>query len=97
MKVLVLFMLLMVSAQEQEYRHDKYKDDPHARCMRPEVVEMYGKAHPSMHACSCHQSCAYPGTADQYVLEDPKCELYCTKARCGCHADENICATEVPK
>jgi hypothetical protein len=97
MKVLLVVVLVAagMGAQTPEYRHDKYKDDPHARCMRPEAVEMYGKENPSLHPCTCHETCATQADGTRIPTEDPKCELYCTKQRCGCHVDEEAC--DVPK
>jgi hypothetical protein len=88
--LIVLVALVGLAAQEPEHRDDKYREDPHARCMRPEVVEFYPE-NKSLHACSCHQTCAYEGTENQYVQEDPKCSMYCSSQRCGCHHDENPC------
>jgi hypothetical protein len=96
MKYVALLMTVLVSlaAQEPEHRDDKYQEDPHARCMRPEVVEFY-PANKSLHACSCHQTCILAGTPDAYVAEDSQCSMYCSKQRCGCHSDENVCELTV--
>lgn len=105
MRFLAVFLMVSVLAAQDspdqgEYRHDKYASDPHARCMRPEVVEFYGPDNPSLHACSCHQTCVAPQADEEfepYVREDQACELYCTKARCACHPDESVCPIEVKK
>jgi hypothetical protein len=89
--LVVVIAVLSIAAQEPEHRDDKYKEDPHARCMRPEVVELYGPANGSLHACSCHQICHNPGTEEQWVQEDSACAMYCSAQRCGCHPDSNPC------
>ena len=95
--LLAATLLAQDTPDQGEYRHDKYASDPHARCMRPEVVEFYGPDNPSLHACSCHQTCVNPGEESQYVAEDPTCELFCSKSHCGCHPDESVCPLEVKK
>ena len=100
MKYIVAALLLVMALQDPEPprpRHDQYRDDPHARCMRPEVVKMYGPDDPSMHACECHQTCVTMETGESYVAEDSNCQLYCTKERCGCHTDEDACPAPVPE
>lgn len=96
MRTFLLFATLglTLTAQEPTPRHDKYRDDPHARCMRPEVVAYYGADDPSMHACSCHLVCTLhddnaDGVTDRGEQgETQECELWCTKSRCGCHPDD---------
>lgn len=72
-------------------RHDKYRDDPAARCVIPAVAEYY--QNPSTHACTCPLQCMENRDGDGTLTgtgqaEQPSCELYCTKARCGCHPEE---------
>lgn len=90
--LIILLALVAIAAQEPEHRDDKYKEDPHARCMRPEVVELYGPTNPSLHACSCHQTCIVGDAGESWVQEDSACSMYCSKQRCGCHVDEDVCA-----
>lgn len=95
---LILLVSVVAAAQDPERpRHDKYRDDPHARCMRPEVVEHYGPDNPSLHPCECHQTCVTSDTGEQWVQEDANCQLYCTKERCGCHPDEDACPAPMPE
>lgn len=101
--LLTLLLAAIVMAQEpQERRDDKWKDDPHARCMRPEVVEYYGDNNGSTHACSCHQTCAPVTNEDGAVVgerarEDSSCQMYCSAQRCSCHHDEDACAAPMPE
>jgi hypothetical protein len=88
--LVVLVALLSIAAQEPEHRDDKFKEDPHARCMRPEVVEFYPE-NKSLHACSCHQTCIVGDAGESWVQEDSACSMYCSKQRCNCHPDSNPC------
>lgn len=87
---LIGLLLLGLGLQDQEPpRHDKYRDDPHAYCFfgKPDAA-MPGN--PSAHPCECKQTCIVTDGAP-ITVEDPTCGLYCTKSRCLCHSDEEIC------
>lgn len=84
---LVLFAVA-VSAQDPERpRHDKYRDDPHARCFFG--TEPY-EGQPSMHPCQCQPVC----TEEGHQVEDGRCALYCSADRCLCHVDQDICGMD---
>lgn len=89
MKYLILLLTLAAVVQTEPPRHDQYRDDPKAYCF-------YGKpdtampGNPSAHPCECKRSCIVTG-GGPVTVEDPTCGLYCTKARCLCHADEEVC------
>lgn len=99
MRYLAILLALTVSlvamqddSQPPEHRDDKYMDDPHAVCMRPEVKEYYDKDNPSVHACTCKTVCITQGDGSSFESMSRDCALDCTKTRCGCHPDENACA-----
>jgi hypothetical protein len=46
---------------------------------------------PSAHPCQCHPTCSVDGEGNRQRWEDHTCGLYCTKSRCLCHADEDVC------
>jgi hypothetical protein len=74
-------------------RHDKYRDDPHAACVTPQVAEYY--KNPSLHACTCTLKCEMGAGGYMEQMENPACELWCTKERCGCHPEEPCDAPDV--
>lgn len=84
-------LTVMAHTQDDPPRHDKYRDDPHAYCF----AGIPGSAlSEHAHPCSCRFMCTAPDAADHgYQIEDSTCELYCTKTRCACHADQE-CTTE---
>lgn len=88
--LVLVFVALGFTAQDQEPRHDKFKDDPNARCFYSPEGTPYPD-YPSMHPCACHQTCVTQADGSRLPAEDPKCELYCTKQRCACHVDEDVC------
>lgn len=83
---------------EIEHRDDKYKDDPNARCVIPEVADFY--KNPSTHACTCHTpDCEVTPDGINYWY-DHTCELSCSPKRCACHPDNDTCGApmiEEPK
>lgn len=86
---------------QPEHRDDAYMEDPHARCMRPEVVAYYGNDDPSIHSCTCHLVCvSHDNNSDGVVDysdqgETQTCALYCSKQRCACHPDDPCNRPEV--
>jgi hypothetical protein len=79
--LLVLLGAVSVSAQPPEHRDDKYKDDPHAFCWtQPDRG--------SAHQCSCVMVCGPDTEGNIIQQETASCQLYCSKDRCTCHAEE---------
>jgi len=96
MKYLLIALVLVMQTVEPP-RHDKYKDDDAAICWNPATSGTMGKrreADPHAHKCSCKLMCVI-GSDDRIIdeQEDSTCEMYCTKERCLCHAEE---ACEMP-
>ena len=91
--LLVLLVSGTVLAQDQPARPH---DDPHARCMRPEVIDKFGPTTLHLHPCQCHATCVRPDGGTPYVAEDTSCTLWCRKSACLCEPDSNPCAEEVP-
>lgn len=96
-----LLATIVVAQEPTEHRDDKFQDDPHARCLRPEVVEFYGDNNGSTHPCSCHQTCANSTdengeVVSQHAREDSTCAMYCSSQRCGCHPDSDVCEVPMP-
>lgn len=87
-----LFLIALVGLLAQDPtdtpRHDKYREDPNAHCLKgpPEADD------PSGHQCACKKVCSEPDAEGQSSrLEQTECELYCSIRLCKCFPD-NPCA-----
>lgn len=67
-------------AQDQP-RHDKFSSDPAAFCYP-------GEERGSAHHCTCVMVCGPDATGAPVQMETTTCQLYCSKERCTCHAEE---------
>ena len=87
-----LVLILLGAALQGQRPHD----DPHARCMRPEVIKKFGPTDLHLHPCACHRTCVTPpeGEGQPYVAEDHSCTLWCRMAACLCEPDSNPCTKE---
>lgn len=95
----VLLLAGFLHAQEVD------KENPNARCMRPDVIEKYGPTSLTLHPCQCHATCVRPDvengqTFEPYTLEGQGCALHCKRSQCLCEPDVNACdlqPDETPK
>jgi hypothetical protein len=89
MKFLFVVLLAVAAVAQEPERHDKYREDPKAYCLRgrPQADDKHA------HECHCRQMCSgdqenawvNPSTGE---IEDQTCEMFCTLSHCVCHADE---------
>lgn len=90
-------IFVLATLQDPPPRHDKYRDDPQAACVKPEIAAYYHR--PSLHACTCKLMCVdhYDSDGTKYSDqgENQECEMYCTKERCACHPEEPCDAPDV--
>lgn len=96
MKYLLLVLSLAAVAQTEPPRHDKYREDPRAYCFHG-APDAAMPGNPSAHPCECHLMCVTSSDGSRTQGEQASCELYCTVARCLCHADEACDLPEIKK